>query len=128
MRILHAVLPLALLVACSEQPKQAQMSETLPNLLVPPNAEVVSREGGEDALKIRFRSSDEVEPVAAYYRNILSRPPWRLISDTKAQDGRIALYAEGEGPPMWVTIWKAEGAPGTFVDLAGAKTKPRPNP
>jgi hypothetical protein len=35
----------------------------------------------------------------------------------------VALYAEQDGPPLWVTIRKADGAEGTLVDLAGAKTK-----
>jgi hypothetical protein len=36
----------------------------------------------------------------------------------------VALYAEQkDGPPLWVTIRKAEGAPGSFVDLTGAKAR-----
>jgi hypothetical protein len=86
---------------------------------------VVSREGGEDAIKVRFRSSLQPDQIAAYYREVLSKAPWRLVSDAREQDGGIALYAEQDGPPLWVTIRKAEGASGTFVDLAGAKTKSR---
>jgi hypothetical protein len=37
----------------------------------------------------------------------------------------VALYAEQDGPSLWVTIRKASGASGTFVDIAGAKTKGR---
>jgi hypothetical protein len=119
------LLALAAALACSEPQKQPKLSETLPNLPAPPNSDVISREGGDDALKVRFRSSLDPEQVAAYYREVLSKAPWRLVSDTKEQDGGVALYAEQDGPPLWVSIRKADGASGTFVDLAGAKTKRR---
>jgi hypothetical protein len=119
------VATLLLLAACSEPRKEPKLGEAIPNLPVPPNAEVISREGGEEAIKIRFRSSQPPEQVADYYRNVLSKEPWRLVSDTRDQDGGVALYAEQDGPPLWVTIRKADGAEGTFVDLAGAKTKSR---
>jgi hypothetical protein len=122
-----SVLAVTLLVvtACSEPRKSPRLSEILPNLPAPPNSEVISREGGEDAIKVRFRSSLQPDQIAAYYREVLSKAPWRLVSDAREQDGGIALYAEQDGPPLWVTIRKAEGASGTFVDLAGAKTKSR---
>ncbi len=114
-----------LLGACSETRKEPQLGEAIPYLPVPPSAEVVSREGGEEAIKIRFRSTQDPDKIAVYYRDLLSKPPWRLVSDTREQDGGVALYAEQDGPPLWVTIRKADGAAGTFVDLAGAKTKSR---
>ena len=119
------LISILVLAACSEPRKEAKLGETIPNLPVPPSSDVVSREGGEDAIKIRFRSTLDPEALATYYRGVLSKEPWRLISDTKEQDGGVALYAEQDGPPLWVTIRKAEGASGTFVDLAGAKTKRR---
>ncbi len=112
------------LVACAEPPKkQAQVGETLPNLPLPPGGEVVSREGGEDALKIRFRSDIAPDQLVAYYRGVLGKPPWRLVSDTPSPDGAVTLYAEQDGPSIWVTVRKAEGAAGTFVDIAGAKSR-----
>jgi hypothetical protein len=112
------------LLACAEPPKkQAQVGETLPNLPLPPQGEVISREGGEDALKFRFRSDVPPEPMVAYYRSVLGKPPWRLVSDTPSPDGSVTLYAEQEGPSIWVTIRKADGAAGSFIDIAGAKTK-----
>jgi hypothetical protein len=113
------------LAACAEPKKAPKLSETLPNLPAPPNSDVISREGGDEAIKLRFRSSLAPDQVAAYYREVLSKTPWRLVSDTREQDGGIALYAEQDGPPLWVTIHKADGAEGTFVDLAGAKQKTR---
>jgi hypothetical protein len=119
------LLALSAALACSEPEKTPKLSETIPNLPAPPNSDVISREGGADAVKVRFRSSLDPDQVAAYYREVLSKSPWRLVSDTKEQDGGVALYAEQDGPPLWVTIRKADGASGTFVDLAGAKTRSR---
>jgi hypothetical protein len=112
------------LLACAEPPrKQAGVGETLPTLPLPPNAELISREGGEDALKFRFRSDATPDALVAYYREVLGKPPWRLVGDTPSPDGSVTLYAEQDGPPIWVTVRKADGAPGSFVDIAGAKTK-----
>jgi hypothetical protein len=123
--LITAITALLMLAACSEPKKGPQLGEAIPNLPVPPHSDVISREGGEDAIKIRFRSSEAPEQIADYYRTVLSKDPWRLVSDTRDRDGGIALYAEQDGPPLWVTIRKADGAGGTFVDLAGAKTKSR---
>jgi hypothetical protein len=112
------------LTACGDAKHQVSVAEALPTLLVPPQSTVLSREGGEEALKVRFRSEQSPDQIAAYYRYALSKAPWNLVSDTPDAEGAIALYAERpDGPPIWVTIRKAEGAAGSFVDLAGAKTK-----
>jgi len=115
---------LVLTLACRESRQEARLADVMPTIPLPPAAEVISREGGEDALKIRFRSTSSPEAIAAYYREVLSKGSWQLISDTNLDDGSVALYAEhSKGPPLWVTIRKADGASGTFVDLAGAKAK-----
>ena len=110
---------------CSEpRPAQtAQFADVMPNIPIPPESEVLSREGGPDAIKLRFRSSQSPEELAEYYRNELSKGAWRLVSDALTEDGAIALYAETNGPPLWITIRKADGAAGSFVDIAGAKSK-----
>lgn len=114
-----------LALACSEPKKLPEISETIPNLPLPPSADILSREGGEDALKLEFRSTLAPDQIATYYRNVLSKAPWNLVGDTQQPDGTIALYAEQDGPPLWVTIRKADGATGTIVNLAGAKVKPK---
>ena len=124
MRFLRPLLVTLALAACAEPKKQADISETIPNLPLPPAAELLTREGGEDALKLHFRSSVQPEAVADYYRGVLSRAPWRLVSDVTSADGSISLYAEQAGPSLWVTVRKADGAAGSFVDIAGAKATP----
>jgi hypothetical protein len=123
---LPRLLPFLLLLAtaCGETPKQfPKLSETIPNLPIPPGGQVVRTEGGTDALSIRYRTALAPEAAANYYRELLGRDPWRLVSDTRSPDGVVSLYAEHDGPPLWVSIRKADGAEGSFVDLAGAKTR-----
>ncbi len=116
---------LLVLPGCGESPKpQVRLSESIPNIPLPPGGQYLSRETGEDALQLRFRTAIDVDQVATYYRNVLAQPPWTLVRDTPMRDGSIALYAEQQaGPPLWVTIRKAEGASGSLVDLAGARTR-----
>jgi len=98
------------------------MSDALPILLVPPASEVVGRFSSEDALQIAFRSEWGEERLAGYYREALSREPWHLVNDAKDGDGATVLYAERDGPPLWIRIHRAVGAAGTLVEISGAAT------
>ena len=113
--------------SCREQTDAkppARLAETLPVLPLPPNASMVSVDRGTDVTRIRMRSDLDPESLGKFYRGILSKEPWHLVGDSPMADGAIALYAERKGnPPLWVIIRKADGASGSFVDLAGAKIK-----
>jgi hypothetical protein len=108
------------LAACdrADQPKQASVSQTMPNLPLPPNAEFVSRSGSADALQLVFQSAATAAAVAAYYRDAFTTGGWSLVSDTKQPDSTVVLYAEQSGHPMWVRI-KPTGQ-STRVELMGA--------
>jgi hypothetical protein len=80
----------------------------------------VSRSGSADALQITLRTPLEEEKVTEYYRTVLTRGNWRLVSDIRNPDGSTALYAEQDGPPLWVRITKLPDRPGTMVQLTGA--------
>jgi hypothetical protein len=54
------------------------------------------------------------------YRPTRTQENWRLVSDMQNPDGSTAFYAEHDGPPLWVRIWKATDKPGTMVQLTGA--------
>jgi hypothetical protein len=113
----------AVLLGCSSEPrtpKPPSTFEVFPNLPLPPAAQVVSRAGSEDALQITLLSSARPDQVTDYYRGVLSKGKWRLISDLKKPDGTVVLYAEQDGPPMWVRIWPTSDKQGTMVELAGA--------
>ncbi|HEY7683548.1 MAG TPA: hypothetical protein VH879_12965 [Gemmatimonadales bacterium] len=103
---------------------QAKMAETMPVLLLPPNATMLSVDRGTDITRILLRSELDPESVRDYYRRVLSKEPWRLVGDAPIAGGAIGMYAERKGaPPLWVMIRKAEGATGSLVDLTGAKIK-----
>jgi hypothetical protein len=65
-------------------------------------------------------SPSEARGVVEYYRGVLSKGKWRLVSDVKKPDGTVVLYAEQEGPPIWVRVWPSTDRAGTMVQLAGA--------
>jgi hypothetical protein len=122
-----SVLAIAAMLAagCRDKPpKPPGLSEALPNLPLPPLATVVGRSGGENALQITFLSTLPPDRIADYYRLVLSRNEWTLVNDTKMADGKIALYAERSGPPLWVTIAKDSAGVGTLIVLNGAVPKP----
>jgi hypothetical protein len=112
-----------LLMGCgSESPavKEPPMGEVLPNLPLPAHPQLVERSHSKDALQLTIRSPSDIGSVTQFYRDVLSRGKWRLVSDVKNPDGSTSLYAEQDGPPLWVRIWKSEDQPGTMVQLTGA--------
>lgn len=106
-----------------EQPRQAKLAETLPELPLPPGGRAIGRHAGEDALVIGFRTPAPVDTIAHYYRGVFNQRQWRLVSDVRSGEGGITLYAEqGTGkPPMWVRILPDSQAGGTLVEVAGAR-------
>jgi hypothetical protein len=113
-----------LLAACGSDPAPPSKSPAtftvFPNLPLPPGAKFVSRAGSSDALQITLFSPSEATYVVDYYRDVLSKGRWRLVSDQKKPDGKVILYAEQDGPPIWVSVWPTNDSAGTMVQLAGA--------
>ena len=122
MRLILCVTALVLLGCGSEPrtPKEPAVGQVFPSLPLPPDPQLVSKSGSADALQITMRSSADVHQVADYYRAQLSQGKWRLVSDVKSADGSTVLYAEQNGPPLWVRIWKQGDQPGSMVQLSGA--------
>jgi hypothetical protein len=113
-----------LLIACKSQhpaaqPKGPDFTKAFSNLPLPPDPELVSRSNGSDALQLTIHSPASMDQVTAFYRQVLSGEKWRLISDRNNPDGSTTMYAEQNGPPLWVRIWKL-GDRGTMVELTGA--------
>jgi hypothetical protein len=127
MRISRQISALAfavMLLGCGDKrPTPPRLSEVMPGLPLPPLAAVVERAGGEDALQITFRSTVHPDSMAGFYRNVLTSGEWSLVGDNRTADGVITLYAERNGPPLWVTIRKDSTSSGSMVILAGAVTK-----
>lgn len=128
----YAALCLALAGCADKAPTTAKLSDALPNLPLPPDATFVDRAGGPDALQITVRSPARADVVEAYYREVFARSGWRLVNDAKDSEGAIVLFAQQEGPPLWVRIRNAPDGRGSLVELSGAvmqkrdSTKARP--
>src|SRR3954464_2134510 len=109
-RLLLVALCVAL-VACeseSRKPKPPAFQDAFSTLPLPPNPELVSQVGGAGALQLTIRSPADERVVTNYYRRLLTQGKWRLVSDIKGKDGVTALYAEHDGPPLWVRIWRGD--------------------
>jgi hypothetical protein len=59
--------------------------------------------------------------VADYYRDVLARPPYRLINES-TNDGLVSFYVEQDGPSMWVAV-QGLTAGGALVTVAGARPR-----
>ena len=119
-QILLAAL-LLLPAACKdaeEQRSPLSILEALPTIILPPDAEFVSRSSSQDAAEATFSTPLPLSAAADFYRENLSRPPWRLQSDTRSGDSAVVLYAEYNGRPAWVSVRTVGGK--THVTLAGA--------
>jgi hypothetical protein len=109
------------LAACGDKaPKTASLHDALPFVPLPPQATFVSRSGGPDAVQITLRSPAKADDITAYYRSVLQKGGWRLVSDAKDKDGATVLFAEKKGPPLWIRVRQAEDGNGTLVQVSGA--------
>lgn len=122
---LLAFLGLLALPACEgdKAEKTATVGQALPGIPLPPAAEVLSRSGTAEALQITFRSVLPPANLIDYYRSTFSKGDWDLVSDETDAEGARVLYAERDGPPMWVRIYPASGGEGTIIEISGAVPK-----
>jgi hypothetical protein len=109
------------LVGCKDKlPQAPKVSQVFPNLPLPPQATVVSRNAGTDALQLTLMSPTKAADVETYYRRVLSKNGWRLVNDMRDRDGSVVLLAEQDGPPLWVRIKSTDDSVATMVELSGA--------
>ncbi len=115
---------MVILAACrADVPEEtANLAQALPGIPIPPASTVLGRAGSADALQISFRSEWSESDLLVYYRQLFTKQPWKLVSDVRDRDGAAVLYAERDGPPIWVRIHKAPGASGVAVEISGAVT------
>lgn len=119
-RIRWLVLALVLAACGDKTPKTPKLSEALPNIPLPPQASFVGRSGGPDALQVTVRSPAGADAVAKYYRGVFKTGNWKLVNDAKDSEGATVLFAQQNGPPLWVRIRPAAEGGGSIVELSGA--------
>ncbi len=111
----------AALAACGDKsPKMAQLNQALPNVPLPPEARFVGRSGGPDALQLTVRSPAAPDAVANYYRGVFKTGNWKLVNDARDAEGATVLFAQQNGPPLWVRIQPSEDGAGSVIELSGA--------
>lgn len=122
----------AMLVACKggdakpAPPEGPPLEAMLPNIPFPPNAEPVTTERADKALKLVFTSGSPADSVVAYYRTVLAAAPYRLINE--GMSGNItSFYVEQDGPSMWVTVQPVD-MNNSLVTIAGAQGDPNRKP
>lgn len=92
--------------------------EAFPNVPLPPNGTIVRSQGTGDALELVMGSPSPDSSVADYYRQLLAKPPYRLINESVA-GGVTTFYVEsGNDRPLWVHV-QADSLGGTTVRLVG---------
>jgi hypothetical protein len=114
----------ASLGACQQKPPVAEAVEpprleaVLPNMPLPPGGMALTSGSSMDAMQFLFTSPAAVDTVVAYYRDVLGKPPYRLINEATTA-GVTSFYVEQDGPSMWVVVQK-NGESGSMVTIAGA--------
>lgn len=128
--VVALVLPALLLAGCKSEkaqeaaPPPPALSQVLPNLPFPPDAQPLTTVSGADATQITLLSPHPPDSVAAYYRKLLGDPPFRLVNETTT-GGVVSFFANQDGPPIWVTV-QPDGKVGAKVVIAGAvQDKPK---
>lgn len=117
------MLTLAPLAACQsakpvESPVKKAGLEVLPNLPLPPGGTPLTSQASTEAMQVIATTESPVDTVVAYYRDLLAKPPFRLINETMA-DSIVSFYVEQDGPSLWITVQR-NGPAGSLVVIAGA--------
>ncbi|HEY4099413.1 MAG TPA: hypothetical protein VGM20_00895 [Gemmatimonadales bacterium] len=118
--VLYVLLAGGVVAACHKGPPKAPpLSSVLPYVPLPPQAQPLASQSGADATQIVAVSPIGPDSVAAYYRDVLSKDPFRLINERTVQHTTV-FYAEQNGPSIWITV-QPNGTDGSQVTIAGAK-------
>ncbi len=132
-RSLVALLGLAL-VACSvkeDARKTAPPPPVLAGVPFPAFARLTDTTRTADALRAQFLVGIPVDSLAAYYRRELPKAGFRIVGDVT--DGpRVDMYAQRDGPPLWVQMQPTRDSGITQFTIigavAGAPAPARPEP
>jgi hypothetical protein len=126
-RLASILCAVALLAAC-ERPRQDQRArelaaQVLSDMLTYPGSGVVSVAAGEDAAEVVLTTPAGVDTVAAWYRSLLQLNGWELRQDAVSGEGTRIVYAVKGERPLWITLRRTAGAPGTTYTLIGAQQR-----
>jgi hypothetical protein len=81
----------------------------------------VERSGTPEALQLVFLVPMDRDSVASAYRRVLRQRGWRIKGDA-TDGGVVQLYAERNGPPLWIRIQGA-GPRAAQYTIIGAQAR-----
>jgi hypothetical protein len=113
---------LVAIVACVAKDDTHQPVRTplvLAGVPIPDVARVVDTVGTADAVRVVLTIAWPPDSVAAFYRRELPKAGFRIVGDL-ADSTRIDLYAQREGPPLWVQVRPARQGNGSEYTIIGA--------
>jgi hypothetical protein len=113
------------LAACAGKEGSEKAVRTPPVLTgvpVPALATVIDSTGTADAGQVVFLVGMPPESVTAFYRRELPRAGFRIVGDV-GDSLRADLYAQRQGPSLWVQIRPAREPNITMFTLIGAVTE-----
>ena len=96
------------------------IARSLRGVLVYPRSSLVDMASGDSAGQLTLSSPDAPDTVASWFRVSLSLNHWALQSDARQPDGSILIYAERGSQPLWISIQRSPGAPGSSYTVTGA--------
>ena len=69
-----------------------------------------------------FQDFDPSDPIDFDDRptGVFKTSNWKLVNDAKAAEGATVLFAQQNGPPLWVRIGPSEDGAGSVIELSGA--------
>ncbi|MGH2608334.1 MAG: hypothetical protein ACRDHF_04530 [Tepidiformaceae bacterium] len=116
----------AALVAACERPREEERARALTahvlrDMMVYPASTLVSFAAGEEAGQVVLSTPAAVDTVTAWYRQVLRLNGWELRQDQQRPDGSRILYAVKTERPLWITLRRTAGAPGTTYTLIAAE-------
>ena len=120
--LLFVVASLALIAACvakDDTHKPVRTPPVLAGVPIPDVARVVDTAGTADAARVVLTIAWPLDSVAAFYRRELPKAGFRIVGDL-ADSTRIDLYAQREGPPLWVQVRPARQGSGSEFTIIGA--------
>ena len=80
---------------------------------------VLDTTGTSDAAMLTVSVPARPDSVAAFYRRELVGGGWRIVGD-RQEDGGVDLFAERDGPPLWVQVRPGRLVGSSRVTLIGA--------
>ncbi|MGH8623682.1 MAG: hypothetical protein ACRET3_16265, partial [Burkholderiales bacterium] len=116
-RACHVIIVLALLAACERPGDRARArvaaSRALSGTLAYPRSTAVNVAAGEEAAQLTMTSPDSVAMIVAWFRRALPLNGWVIQREAGGAGGSVTLYAQKGERPLWITLQRNVGAPGT---------------